>query len=120
MRKLNSEKFAINKRIDETKIQLSNHQEFIEFSVNLSRNLDQAWDLGNSGVKRRLQYVVFPDGIEYDNVNRSYRTIKVNGLFNLFNSISSGYKKKEEGLPCNPSSYSDLVVPARIELTSKV
>ena len=34
--------------------------------------------------------------------------------------ISNEYKRKEEGLLCNPSSYSDLVARTRIELVSKV
>ena len=58
--------------------------------------------------------------VVYNNHSNTYRTIKVNGMFNLFNSISSKYKLKEEEQQCYPSSYSGLVVPTGIEPVSKV
>lgn len=110
----------LRKRLIEANIHLSNHDNFVDFAINLSRNIDQAWISGDTGTRSRLQNVIFPKGIKYDNKNDTYRTIEVNGLFDLFGCISNEYKQKEEGYMCQPSSYSDLVARTRIELVSRV
>ena len=100
--------------------ELSNHKEFVDFTVNLSQSIDQAWNFGDSDIKRRLQWLVFPDGIMYDKQTSNYRTNKVNGLFKLFGAISSTYKNNGEEQTCYSSPISCLVARTGIEPVSKV
>lgn len=112
---LTNQYHEVKTAIGEADVQLSNYKPFIDFSINLVCNLDQAWISSDSRIKRMLQKVIFPVGIEYDKANNSYRTIKVNGLFTLFASISHTYKAKGEEQQCHPSPNSALVVPTGIE-----
>ena len=53
------------------------------------------WENGNLAEKRKIQKMVFPDGIEYDRENDEYRTFRVNSFFSYIPVISKelGYKK---------------------------
>ncbi|MBD0279667.1 MAG: recombinase family protein [Flavisolibacter sp.] len=109
-------KTAINNLTSE----LSNLSDFVQFAVDLSQNLDWAWLSAKSNVKAKLQQVVFPGGIEYDAATCSYRTIKVNSLFNSFTCVSSRYNNKEKEQHKCCSQDSRLVAPTGIEPVSGV
>jgi site-specific DNA recombinase len=115
--KLHAEESQLVCNIAEADFQLSNHRPFVDFALNLSQNLDQAWLSANARIKRMLQNTIFPDGITYDKLSKSYRTQKVNGLFNIFHSVSEIYKNKGEEQACYPSPNSDLVVPTGLTIT---
>lgn len=117
---LNTDEQSVKQALSEANNQLSNHKDFINFSIELSQNIDRAWLSGNSRVKEILQRTLFPMGIEFNNHEQRYRTIKVNTLFELFGSLSAEYKEKEEEQIYCPSSNPVLVVPTGIEPVSKV
>lgn len=59
--------------------------------------LPEMWQNGNLEVKRRIQKIVFPDGIRYDHQNHTYRTTRVNLLFAGIPLIQEDLLKKENG-----------------------
>jgi site-specific DNA recombinase len=47
----------------------------------MSSNHPSLWRKVNYEGKRKLQYLVFPEGIRYDRKNDDYRTPRINLLF---------------------------------------
>jgi site-specific DNA recombinase len=43
-------------------------------------NLPLLWSSGDIEVKRKLQYIAFPDGLEYDLKNKRVQTFRVNSI----------------------------------------
>ena len=58
------------------------------------------WENGNLAEKRKIQKMVFSDGIEYDRENDEYRTFRVNSIFSAIASISGDLaQNKKENYP---------------------
>ena len=82
---------------------------YIEKSIEISQNIHNYWQLGDLEEKRKLQKLVFPEGIVIDTTNRTYLTSKVNSLFlakSDFKRVSGGINKK---LPISFDEESSLV-----------
>jgi len=47
--------------------------------------------------RKRLQTLVFPEGVHYDREKQAYRTIRVNSFFGLASEISQKMGQKKEG-----------------------
>ena len=77
----------------DSKIEISNLDYFIEKSIEISQNIHNSWQLGSLERKRKLQKLVFPEGIVVDTKYREYLTSKVNSLF----LAKSEYKRVSEG-----------------------
>ena len=103
-----------NNVIDEKSI--SNLQSKVEKSIDFTRNIQKYWLLGSVDKKKRIQKLVFPDGLILDARNRQYLTSKTNKLFTLNHSLSNEYGIKEKGLITNKSDKSSTVARPRIEL----
>jgi hypothetical protein len=72
--------------------------------------------MANASKKRRLQALVFPEGVAYDRVKEGYRTTRVNSLFGLAAEISQESKEKEKGKSDQNNHFSLSVVRRGIEL----
>lgn len=82
----------------------------IEKSIEISQDINNYWQLGDLEEKRKIQKLVFPEGIVVDTTNRTYLTSKVNSLFfakSQFKRTSEGVNKK---LPIKSNGESSLVV----------
>ena len=81
----------------------------IEKSIEISQDINNYWQLGDLEEKRKIQKLVFPEGIVVDTTIRTYLTSKVNSLFfakSQFKRTSEGVNKK---LPINSDEESSLV-----------
>ena len=107
--KLNTEKEQILSETEKDGIDLSNLEKAIENALNLSINLSKLWASGNLEQKRKIQKMVFPDGIEYDHQNDVYRTFRTNSIFNVIHSLSETNRHKKNGNNADFSDYSRLV-----------
>src|SRR5690606_7166444 len=69
----------------------------VKMALDYACNLPYLWKLGNLETKRAIQYMVFPDGIEYDFKKKLVRTFRVNEIFGTISSFSNDLKniKKE-------------------------
>ncbi|MDC3337658.1 hypothetical protein OAW23_07290 [Flavobacteriales bacterium] len=67
----------------------------LEKALNKAPELSSMWAKGNLAEKRKIQKMVFPDGIEYDHKNDEYRTFRVNSFFSYIPAVSKelGHKK---------------------------
>ena len=68
---------------------ISNLPIYQENTISLSRKLNTVWASGNIQLKEDLQKLVFPEGVYYDRKTHSFRTEKVNFIFELI-ALSSG------------------------------
>ena len=67
------------------------------------------------GNKRKLQYLIFTDGIYLNKENLRLRTSRVNSLFNIIPSFPETYINKKSGLFTLQNKKSTLVDPAGFE-----
>lgn len=74
---------------------LSNPQEFIDYSLKLMTKIGEIWNLSNNSRKLVLLSLVFPKGLSYSKDENSYRTPEVNQLFSLIDTLSISYKNKK-------------------------
>lgn len=53
------------------------------------------WQLGNLGNKKRIQNLIFPDGLVYDKENDDIEPLSKNEFLFVFDLKSMGYKEKK-------------------------
>ena len=59
----------------------SNLKKSINLALKYALNLPLLWSSGDLETKRKLQYMVFPDGLGYDFQNKRVQTFRVNSIF---------------------------------------
>ncbi|KAA3438836.1 hypothetical protein FOA19_10250 [Rufibacter hautae] len=94
---------------------LSNHQMLVENGLKLALSLSSSWTKGDALQRRRLQALVFPEGVQYDREKEGYRTTRVNSIFGLASEISQKMGEKERGKSSSETDFSLLVVRRGIE-----
>src|SRR5579862_6504614 len=92
----------------------------IEKSLEIAANLSLAWNLAKFDEKRKLQKLVFPDGILYNKPKDVVRTPRISSLFAPIPMLVSIAKENKRRTLRKNALNSHLVVPPRIELGSKV
>ena len=108
----------IRGQLQDSELKISNLDSYIENSIEISQNIHNYWQLGTLEEKRKLQKMVFPEGIVIDTKNRVYLTSKVNSLFlakSQFQRDSEGGNKK---LPIKNDEESCLVAGVGLEPTT--
>jgi hypothetical protein len=73
------------------------NQKALEIALNKAPELSSMWAKGNLAEKRKIQKMVFPDGIEYDHKNDEYRTFRVNSFFSYIPAVSKELEHKKTG-----------------------
>ena len=71
------------------------------------------WAKGSLTEKRKIQKMVFPDGIEYDHKNDEYRTFRVNSFFSYIPVVSKELEHKKTGKFRVKTKNSGLVLESR-------
>lgn len=107
----------INEEIQNSSFNLSNLEIAVEKAVELAIELPKLWLSGDLEEKRRIQNMVFPDGIRYDHKNHIYRTTRVNSLFAGIALLQEDVAKKENGTNANFKNLSRLVPKVGVEPT---
>lgn len=72
---------AINSELRSVDLQVSNLNNFVNYSIKLSSKLSIMWSSGDFSLKQGLQNLLFPQGVTYDYEKSEYRTCKSNGVF---------------------------------------
>ena len=111
------ELIGIRGEMENSKFNLSNLDLAIEKAVKLALNLPKLWVFGNLEEKRRLQKLVFPEGILYNREKDTYRTFRVNTIFKLIPMIAEEIRGKENGANSNFKNLSRLVPRMGVEPT---
>ena len=75
----------------------SNLKKSINIALKYSLSLPSLWSSRDLETKRKLQYMVFPDGLGYDFQNKRVQTFRVNSIFAQIDCLSDklGAKKTE-------------------------
>ena len=115
-----SEKCRVEKRNLDGAIQsssqtFSNHDELIDFTVELCEKMSITWEEGQLYQKTALQNLIFPVGVQYDRRNDAFRTDKVVNIFKKIYSFPSDYEKNKGGKLDWITNYSAPVVPHGFE-----
>jgi site-specific DNA recombinase len=87
----------IKEEIGNCTFNLSNLENALERAIGYALDLPALWESADLEEKRRIQNIVFPEGIAYDFQNHCYRTERVNVLFKAIPVVAGiiGGKKKE-------------------------
>lgn len=115
-----SEKERIEKQeyLQENSLDVSNLEKAINLAVEYSSNLSVLWSSGDLEAKRRLQNMLFPEGILFDHKNDRYRTIRVNSIFSAISTITGNMNGNKNGTQSKNMKVSRLVPKVGIEPAS--
>ncbi|MBK7128234.1 MAG: recombinase family protein [Crocinitomicaceae bacterium] len=101
--------------IENSHFNLSNLENAIDIALGSAANLSEAWSSGDLEEKRRIQKMVFPEGIRYDHEKHVYRTPRVNSMFSAIPLIRSHWAENKNGKSSNFMNFSRLVPKKGIE-----
>lgn len=118
--KLNSEIKELSANLSETHFESSNLLKVVENYLGIAQNISGAWIDANFENMQRLQKLVFPSGIKYNKEKDEVRTERVNSLFAQIPYCHCILEENKNGNLKKDYHFSYKVVPARIELASKV
>jgi site-specific DNA recombinase len=62
----------------------------------IAQNISSAWLSGSFDNKQRLQSLIFPQGILYNKINATVRTLRVNSLFAEIEPLKRVLDKKRK------------------------
>ncbi len=113
--KLEGERKEIEAELEKAEKPLSNRKNFIELGLKMGVNLCESWEKGDFQEKRRVQTVVFPEGVIFDRENEGYRTPRVNTFFSLTALFSARLKEIKKGKTSSKTDFSLSVVHRGIE-----
>lgn len=116
--KLKKEKSEIQQKLDEINFQLSNPDEYVEYSIKLASKLSKIWFSTNYSIKEGLQYLLFPKGLHYDRIKDDYRTDEKNIIFSEIALITSDTEGIKKGKTDINTCFSSWVGPVGIEPTT--
>ena len=102
-------------QFQDSELEISNLEFYIEKSLEISQNIHNFWQLGDLDDKRKIQKLVFPEGIKVDTKNRIYLTSKVNSLFLAKSQIIRDSEGGNKKLPINSDEESSLVAGTGLE-----
>ena len=95
--KLLAERQPLEVELEKVDGSLSNLSQYIEKSLLIASKLGEYWKEGDYNTKEKLQYLVFPEGVQYEHKNKAYRTDRVNVIFALISSLSEEKYKNKKG-----------------------
>ena len=93
---LQSRKDVLTLELESWNEKLSNSEAFISKVIATASNIRTLWKEGSLETKRKIQKLVFPDGILWDKGIGDYRTENRNVFFGLIDRFSTSYHKTKE------------------------
>ena len=97
MPELKAKQRELEVKLENGGINSSNLKKSVKLALDYACNLPKLWELGDLETKRAIQYMVFPDGIEYDFKKKLVQTFRVNEIFGAISSFSGNLKEIEKG-----------------------
>ena len=107
---------GIRQEIENSGFNLSNLDLAIENALEDALNLPSLWASGDLNEKRRIQKMLFPQGIMYNHEKHEYRTTRVNSLFTAISAVAGNIDANKKGTNSNDMNLSRLVARGRFEL----
>lgn len=100
MKDFNDTRDEIQLHLEKVGISLSNFERSIPMIIASASDLRGLWKNGDYETKRKIENLIYPNGIFWDKRNRSYRTENRNSIFDLLDRYSVSYGN-EKGQPRN-------------------
>ena len=91
------EKQEIENQIQHNTPDLSNLDYCIEHALKISSNLPSLWAFKDCQTQKRLQELIFPEGIRYSKTNDTYRTERINTIFSLIPQLKRVLEENKSG-----------------------
>lgn len=107
--KFKEEKKVIEENLENVKIDFSNLEKRVNKYIYLCLNLASLWKRSSFQMKKKIQKLVFPEGIIYDRENNDFRTIKVNDAIAGIARLSSIWEWLETEKTATMDGFSGLV-----------
>ena len=95
--KMEAERDEILRELEERDKSILNLSDYVSFGLELKDNMLKLWQLGNLANKKRIQNLIFPDGLVYDKENDDIEPLSKNEFLFVFDLKSMSYKDKEKG-----------------------
>lgn len=108
----------IQDEIEQSQFNLSNLELAVENALQNALNLTELWVSGDLEEKRRIQKMVFPEGIRYNREKDAYRTPRVNSIFTAISVLSMVSEGNKKGTSSKNMNLSHLVAGAGLEPTT--
>jgi site-specific DNA recombinase len=96
----------------------SNLKKAIEKGLKISENISQMWVLGDFYDKQKLQYLLFPEGMQYDKENDLVRTTRINSLFSEIALLAGDTRETKKGNLLQDCLFGSHVGMTRFELAT--
>lgn len=96
MKEFNNRKDLVILELDKCNLNLSNYEKQIPIVIATASNISGLWHNANLENKRKIQNLVFPNGIFWDKQIGDYRTISRNKFFDLMDRFLVRYGKQKE------------------------
>ncbi|WP_425414410.1 recombinase family protein [Olivibacter sitiensis] len=117
--KYNEEKAEIEKNLMKLSKQVSNLDESVGFAIKIAFELPLKWVSADYNTKKRIQFLLFPEGITYSKKTDKCRTPRINKFFAYIAYFQQVISNKKRGIPeleLDFASFATLVAGSRIEL----
>lgn len=85
----------LRQKLEIAEINLSNYEPYIDYALQMSCKLGSLWKEFDIVKKEKLQNLVFPEGVFYDQKIEGYRTPKHNSFLHLINTEIASYKNEK-------------------------
>lgn len=99
MKEFNNRKDLVILELDKCNLNLSNSEKQIPIIIANASNISTLWHNADLESKRKIQNLVFPDGIFWDKKIADYRTISRNKFFDLMDKFSVSYGETKKTAP---------------------
>ena len=113
--KMEAERDEILRELGERDKSILNLSDYVSFGLELKDNMLKLWQLGNLGNKKRIQNLIFPDGLVYNKENDDIEPLSKNEFLFVFDLKSMGYKDKEKGQTLISEDLSSLAPELGLE-----
>lgn len=85
----------LKQKLEIAEINLSNYEPYVDYALQMSCKLGGLWNDFDIVKKEKLQNLVFPEGVFYDQKIKGYRTPKHNSFLHLINTKIESYKNEK-------------------------
>ena len=91
IQEFNNRRDVILLELEKWNVNLSNLRKRIPSVIATASHISDLWHNGSLDVKKKIQKLIFPDGIFWDKEIRNYRTKNRNSIFELMDRFSISY-----------------------------
>ena len=93
--KVEAERDEILRQLEERDKSILNLSDYVNSGLEIKDNMLKLWQLGNLSQKKRVQTMIFPDGLVYDKKNDDIEPLSKNEFMFVFDLKSVGYEESK-------------------------